>query len=333
LWDQQFALQWVKRNIASFGGDPAQVTIFGESAGSLDVCFHVASPASRDLFGAAISESGGCTTFQTTQQDGEAKTLALAKKLGCTGDGVLDCLRSKSVADLLQAAPTGSGAGFGPVVDGEFLPEQPRALFDRGDIARVPYILGSNTDEGTLFTFGNTSVDSEETLRAALKQNLTVSPDDVLKHYSLSDFSDQPKPYLAAFARILGDATLVCSTYDVAVRNADAGAETYMYNFDIPANVPGLGATHGSELVYVFGTSSSLDDDQKRASDHIQSYWTNFAKTGDPNGGDLAKWPRFSAKSNQRVNLALETTQIADFRAAECEYWRSVYDMRFTQNN
>src|SRR5262249_41625415 len=149
LLDQRAALEWVRSNIIAFGGNPKKVTIFGESDGSADVCYHVASPGSRGLFQRAISESGGCTTRQPTAAAGAANAEAFAAALGCGGaPDELACLRQVPAATILDNL---SQAGFGPVVDGGFLPDQPRALFDAGKYARVPYILGSNSDEGTLF--------------------------------------------------------------------------------------------------------------------------------------------------------------------------------------
>jgi para-nitrobenzyl esterase len=156
LLDQKLALEWVHSNIERFGGDPTNVTIFGESAGSFDVCLHMASPKSRSLFHRAISESGGCTTRQQTEADGQKYTDEVAAKLGCAGKDTIGCLRGKSVMDLLNAVPANIpvGKGFGPIVDGDFMPDQPRTLYDSGNVAKVPYILGSNSDEGTLFTVG-----------------------------------------------------------------------------------------------------------------------------------------------------------------------------------
>jgi len=327
LLDQQLALAWVKQNIAQFGGDPSNVTIFGESAGSLDVCLHVASPKSRGLFQRAISQSGGCTTLQTTSAVAQQRSAELAQKLGCNGDDSLACVRGKSTSELLAAA---TGISFGPIVDGAFLPEQARALFDKGDIAKVPYILGSNTDEGTLFTQQLSNVTTDEAYRAAITQRVGAQATEaVLQRYPVSNFKDEPKPYQAALARVFGDQSLVCSTYDAALRAAKAGAPTWLYNFDIPSNVGNLGATHGAELVYVFGTSPNLTEEQQRASDGIQGYWTNLAKKGDPNGQGLAEWPKFSAENDVRINLALEFKQVEKFRSSECELWRSLYDANY----
>src|SRR5262249_953634 len=156
LQDQQMALQWVHDNIAAFGGDPGNVTLFGESAGSLDTCLHVASPASAGLFQRAISESGGCTTKQRTTSDAATLAARFAPDMGCTGRGILGCLRGKAAADIMASPDITStdptvAIPFGPNVDGWFMPDQPRTIFDAGNAAKIPYLLGSNTDEGTLF--------------------------------------------------------------------------------------------------------------------------------------------------------------------------------------
>lgn len=333
LWDQNLALQWVKTHIAKFGGDPENVTIFGESAGSLDVCLHVASPKSKGLFAKAISQSGGCTTRNTLKSEAATQLTPVAAALGCTGDDVLGCLRKKSTAELLAQSSAGGGR-FANIVDGELIPKQPRELFDSGDVAKVPYILGSNTDEGTLFTLG-TPVSNETELRAALTKSLPNSDlDKVLEVYPLSQFADQKNPPQAALARILGDAQLVCSTWDAAARMAKLGGGVWMYNFDVPVTIAampdlGLGASHGAELVYVFQTSPTFAPENVSLSDTIQTYWANFAKTGDPNAGSLLAWPAFDEARSARINFALQPTIAEGFRKAECEFWRQGYEARF----
>ena len=336
LQDQQMALQWVHDNIAQFGGDPGNVTLFGESAGSFDTCMHVASPASAGLFQRAISESGGCTTKQPTASAAATLAAKFATDMGCTGSGILACLRGKAAADIMASPDVASAAAipFGPNVDGWFMPDQPRAIYDAGNAAKIPYLLGSNTDEGTLFLPATKPTNQDEymaTLTAMFGANAT----NVANQYPLTQFANaMPNPATAALARVIGDSRLVCSTFDTAQRQAHLGASVFMYNFDIPvpaAIAPGLGATHGSELTYVFGTSPLLATDPagKAASDQIQRYWTNFAKTGNPNAAPDPSWPAFTETMNVRMNLATSATVVTNFRAMECAFWQQGYALQF----
>ncbi|HMG22670.1 MAG TPA: carboxylesterase family protein, partial [Kofleriaceae bacterium] len=146
-----------------------------------------------------------------------------------------------------------------------------------------------------------------------------------------------PTAAAAALARAVGDARLVCTTFDSAQRMAATGVPVYMYNFDIPVPAtvvpPGLflGASHGSELTFVFGTSPlfAVDPQGKATSDLIQRYWTNFARTGDPNGGSDPTWPAFTASANVRMKLALQPVTVTDFHKDECKFWQNVYKLQF----
>ncbi|HEX8106279.1 MAG TPA: carboxylesterase/lipase family protein [Kofleriaceae bacterium] len=335
LLDQQMAFQWVHDNIAKFGGDPGNVTIFGESAGSFDVCMHMAAPSNTGLFHRAISESGGCTTVQRTKAQAEAAATSFATGAGCTGAGALACLRGKPAATLMASPDVAAGTGFGPEVDTQFLPDQPRTLYDMGKIAKVPYLLGSNTDEGTLF-LPATKPATDPDYMAALTAMFGASASAVANVYMPGNFpSGALNSQTAALARVIGDSRLVCTTFDTAVRTSHAGASVYMYNFDVP--VPALvsttlGATHGSELTSVFGTSPTFATDPaaKAVSDLMQRYWTNFARTGNPNAGADLSWPAFSESANVRINFALQQpTIVNDFRATECAFWRMGYALQF----
>lgn len=316
LLDQRAALEWVRGNILAFGGDPENVTIFGESAGAFDVCFHVASPLSRGLFHRAISESGGCTGRQTTLEEAQQRTAALIEKVGCGGAAdSLACLREVPVATLLE-----NSGGFGPIVDGGFLPEQPRTLYDNGDFARVPYILGSNSDEGTLFFLGVPPIETEEEYLNALEMSYGDRADEVAALYPVDEF-DTPND---AFIRAFGDRLLVCSTYDSARRAAAGGADVYLYNFDWPvlADVlPQLGATHGAEIAFVFGSAEAATPQDAAIGMSMQGYWTRFARTGDPNGDDALQWPLYDDATDLRINFAAENSILSGFRREQCELW------------
>ena len=332
LWDQQLAMQWTHANIAAFGGDPSNITIFGESAGSADVCLHMVAPASRGLFARAISESGGCTTRRRGLAAAERDTAKLAEQLGCSAENALPCLRAAGVPALFAATDAlgAQGLGFGPVVDGELIPDQPRALFDRGEIAHVPYLLGTNTDEGSAFTLDAASITSDEQYKDALAR-LGPDPNEVLVFYPPSKFSSAKNPYQAAFARAWGDARMVCSTLDVAVRAQRAGLPVFLYNFDISMDGPNgvFGAAHAFEIGFVFGTNPMFTPEQRAVSDRMQGHWTQFAKTGDPNGPELYPWPLFTEDADVRINFAETSSVIQDFRAFECGFWRLQYDKAF----
>jgi para-nitrobenzyl esterase len=345
LLDQRRALEWVRDNIAPFGGDAANVTIFGESAGSFDVCFHVASPGSAGLFHRAISESGGCTTKLATKAGVQAGVTAFVEAMGCTGAAdALACLRAKPVIDLLTDPPVDGAPAtplpggqlyqggtarwdFAPLVDGVVLPDQPRSLFDRGQVNKVPYILGTNTDEGTLFHFGAIAVTTEEEYLAALERRFGATGAAAVA--AVSPVTDFASPN-AALQRVTGDAALVCGTHDTARRAAAAGMAVHMYNFDFPLPIPGLeflGATHGAEIAFVFGSVDA--DAQGTVGETIRGYWTRLAKTGDPNGGAALAWPAFSAAADMRINLATDISVVSNFRSTECTFWRTLYDTQF----
>lgn len=328
LLDQRAALQWVRANIAAFGGNPKKVTIFGESAGSVDVCHHVASPGSRKLFHRAISESGGCTTRQPTVAEGAATADAFAAAVGCAGVAdELGCLRQVSPSTLLASQ---GDLTFGPLVDGGFLPDQPRTLFDSGKYARVPYILGSNTDEGTILFITTPPVTTEAAYVAELQARYGSRAAEVAALYPAASF---PTPQ-DALERVVGDSGLVCGTYDTARRAAAGGTRTFLYNFARELPIPilqalDLRAFHGVEMAYVFGIITPPTAEDATLGTVVRGYWTKFARSGNPNHRGVVRWPRYKDKTDRRFDIDVEPSVVTSFRRSECEFWWSVYDAEF----
>lgn len=328
LRDQQFALRWIHENIVAFGGDPNDVTIFGQGSGAEDVCMHVVAPESRTLFTHAISESGGCTTYQPTIDDVSDATERFIAEVGCEdARDQLRCLRDVPVRRLLAATPE-LASPFRPVVDADFLPDQPRVLFDEHDFEGVPYILGTNAHEGTWFADEYEHVKNEDDYHAFLEETFPdASIDELCACYPEDEFGEGLEALKQSLERILVDARFACVVTDTALRANEAGATVYVYEFD--ASGPREeGSGHGAEIGYVFGTGNPLSLQHRELRDLIQAYWTNFARKGDPND-DILNWPDFSAATNVTMQLTLEPEVARDLRSRRCDFWRSVYDKRF----
>lgn len=297
LMDMVAALQWVKTNIAHFGGDPGNVTIFGESAGSFAVSTLLAVPGAQGFFQKAIGESGAAF--------GEVIRLDPVAERVQQDQAWVESLGAKSVAELrtwpmeklIAAAQKLSIVRFSPVVDGEFLPDSVSVLYAAGRQAHVPTIIGWNRDEhaGTLsrgLTAAGWQAWASQHYGARTAEFLKAFPGatDEQAMRSADDFTSAGYISLGAWKW-------------VEAQSATGRAPVYRYRFDLPApasemHPEGKYAFHSDELEYVFGTletrpGSVWRPEDQRLSGQMMDYWTNFAKTGDPNGKGLPAWPRY----------------------------------------
>jgi para-nitrobenzyl esterase len=301
LLDQIQALRWVRDNIAKFGGDPANVTIFGESAGSMDVNVLMTTPLSKGLFRRVIAESGAVGDAQPLT-DAEKRGEGIAAKLGIAGEGALPKLRALSSADLQKGAEQGPMSG-GPLlgidVDGWVLPESPAKVFAEGKEHPVGLLFGNNSQE-LQHPFGPMA----KGLRETITERFGPLADQALALYGLNGASEPaPDPeFGSVMAQWSTDTTFRCSTIQELIWHSTAGNPSYEYQFSRTHHrKPAEGASHASEIPFVFGTLAVWQDDRhyndadKAASEQMAEYWTNFAKTGDPNGGNLPQWQKFDA--------------------------------------
>jgi len=313
LLDQIQALKWVQENIAKFGGDPANVTIFGESAGSMDVNTLLTMPMSKGLFARAIAESGAGGDAQPLAE-AEKKGEALATNLKISGDGALAKLRAVSSEDLVKASTQGQGPGgggggmLGINVDGWVLPESPSKAFAAGHELQVALLFGNNSQELQRPFGPPTATD----LRATVTKQFGPLADRALAAYGLNGTTDpQPDPEFGTVgAQLATDSTFRCATVQELAWHTSAGNTAYEYQFSISVHgKESEGAPHAAEIPFVFGTlpvwqgmrSYNLAD--RQYAPVVQEYWVNFAKTGDPNGGGLVKWPKFDPATHAYLDL------------------------------
>jgi para-nitrobenzyl esterase len=331
LMDQQAALRWVQRNIRAFGGNPANVTLFGESAGGQSVLLQLISPTARGLFAKAIIESGGYAQYPISLASAEAMGQAFAAKVGCTSN-TAECLRNLPVSTIL-ANQDQSGASAD--IDGLVVTEQLKTALASGNFSHVPVIDGSNHDEWRLFvalaTFEGHPVTAAN-YQQTIASTLFISPQDaaiIAGQYPLSDY---PSPALAMSA-VGTDAVFSCPTL-LLDQDMSKYTRTYAYEFsdeNAPSAYPSPGfpyaATHAAELQYLFGLPTgahgTLSAQQLLLATAMQQEWTGFAKSGVPSAPGAAPWPRFTSASQQMLSLIPpEPVADADFSTEHhCSFW------------
>ena len=338
LLDMVAGLEWVRDNIAAFGGDPGRVTIFGESAGGGAVMSVMLMPQSRGLFHGAIAQSNWIHGWDRPLAGdagdltpAEAQGTAVAAALGAgdlAPDAALAAMRAAPAADVLAAIGAGAGSPFlraghvwAPNVDGWAIPDDPLAMYAEGRQHPVPLVVGMNGNEGSLMTRGF-SMDGAESFAAHVE---SVYPDgfaaDLLAHYGVTDETVRD-----GFDYLVHD-LYFAGPVRAHARHQAAVAPVWMYHFTRVPPTPwgeALGAHHAAELVYVFGTLTTSDEPGERPlglsplgdftevdtglSDAMRAYWVRFAAAGDPNGPGLPAWPAWEPASDRHLELGVDVS-------------------------
>jgi len=306
LMDQILALQWVRKNIAAFGGDPANVTIAGESAGGLSVMYLMAAPGARGLFAKAVAESAYMTSapeLRTTghdQSSGEAIGLSLSRKLGAADLAGLRAMDAQKITDV--AAATGYSPLF--VIDGRLLPRQVVDVFDRGEQAKVPMLVGFNSGEiRSLRSLAPPLPPDAASYEQEIRARYADLADRFLELYPSNNLQES----IWAATR---DAMFSWTAERLAITQTARGAPAYLYLFDHgypAADEQGLHGFHGSELPYVFGTPDRAPPNwpavpstpaETAMTGAMLGYWASFARDGVPTAAGEPQWQPYGTERN-----------------------------------
>jgi para-nitrobenzyl esterase len=334
--DQLHALRWVRDNVASFGGDPSKILLFGESAGAVNACTLLGSPLAAGLFNAAIVQSGACSerslAVYTQQISGPWISAS-----GCADQAdVPACLRALPATELVKIAPNGFpnvaaiAQGFGPHVDGYVVPEPALQAFAAGRHNRVPVIVGANAEETALAVPPLTLAQYNALVQSTFALLGAAAIDQILALYDPADYGGPQAAYVA----LTGDVKFVCNARRAA-RALAAGQKEPIYRYHFayngytsgPNNPPR--AFHGLELVYIFGNFSSIElggfeykpnADDLAMSALLGGAWARLADAGDPSGGGLT-WPLYQVNSDPYALLDAPPSAGEGVRTAECDLW------------
>ena len=349
LLDQNMAIKWVNENISNFGGDPSNITIFGESAGSMSVCLHMIMPISIGLFKRVIMQSGPCTN--TKYSNDNLGNLLLPnlnynywkhngekwmKELGCRD---IKCMRELPAETIIKYMKKEKIYLY-PTVDGYIIPDDPINMFKTGNYHKSDVLIGTNSNEGTLWAAEYIYMKIEE-YKYMFNYLFPIDSNLILEMYSIEKYTFPA----AAFSAFFSDWFVLCPSSRILEmleeNNKNENVSLYEYYFThIPQYLPNymkfLAAFHGAEIIHVFDNpydtyanphNVSLSEEEKKFSLVIQQYWTSFAKNGIPTAENQPDWPSRGDFNKRYLNLNAFNIQIEkDLHKNECELYKKILD-------